>query len=362
MKYLHFYFLLYLALFVSCNKDNNADGVLSHRTIIVYMAADNDLSEDAWNNIIDMQSGYVEKNTNLVVFIDPMNDVPQILRIESGGIKKIKTYSELNSVDAVQMKQVLNDIIGMFPAKSYGLVLWSHGTSWLPSGIRLKSFGEDKEQQMDITDLAISLPVRFDFILMDACLMGAVEVAYELRNKTNFIIASPTEIIFTGFPYKQIIPELLHPEIDLKKVAASYFNFYDKMPGVYRSATISLINTSELDRLAVITAQMIANSIFDTIAFDRSSIQRLDVYSEQYVFDFLDFLEKAFPDADTTPLKEQIGKVVLYEAHTSSFIDEYNIQTCCGLSCYIPHLQRNDLNAYYHQLEWCKAAGFYLLF
>ena len=41
---------------------------------------------------------------------------------------------------------------------------------------------------MNIDALAAALPVRFDFILMDACLMGSVEVVYELRNKADFII------------------------------------------------------------------------------------------------------------------------------------------------------------------------------
>ena len=362
MKNFSLYFTLFLILFASCNKDDDTNDVPSHRTIIVYMAADNDLSEDAWDNISEMQTGFDGKNANLVVFIDPSDDAPHILQIERGSSKEVKTYSEFNSADAGQMGQVLNDIIGMYPAESYGLVLWSHGTSWLPASSRLKSFGEDNGQQMNIDALADALPVRFDFILMDACLMGSVEAAYELRNKTDFIIASPTEIIYMGFPYGQIIPELIRSESDLRKVATDYFNFYDQMPGAYRSATISLINTKELEKLAAVTGQLIAGSPFNVETFDRTSVQRLDVYDEQYAFDFLDFLEKAFPDADTAPLKEQLDKTVLYQAHTPRFIDEYDICTFCGLSCYIPHPQRDDLNTYYQQLDWCQVAGFYRLF
>ena len=198
MKHFFSYITLCLILFVSCSKDA-ADDAPPHRTIIVYMAADNDLSEDAWVNISEMQSGFNGKGVNLLVFIDPVDDAPHILQIERGSSKKVKTYPEFNSADAGQMRQVLNDIIGMYPAESYGLVLWSHGTSWLPAGRQLKSFGEDNGQQMNIDALAYALPVRFDFILMDACLMGSVEAAYELRNKTDFIIASPTEIIYMGF-------------------------------------------------------------------------------------------------------------------------------------------------------------------
>jgi len=77
------------------------------------------------------------------------------------------------------MKQVLNDIIQMYPAQEYGLILWSHGTSWLPAGSSLRSFGEDSGEQMNIPDLAENLPIKFDFILFDACLMVSVEVVYD---------------------------------------------------------------------------------------------------------------------------------------------------------------------------------------
>jgi len=354
--------LLILMWLVSCNKEDCKDEFLTNRTVIVYMAAENDLTDDAYTDIEEMQSGYVEKGANLVVFIDPADEAPHILKIGRGSSTMVKTYPEFNSADAEQMERILNDIIEMYPAASYGLVLWSHGTSWLPAGSRLKSFGNDNGSRMDITPLAASLPVRFNFILMDACLMGSVEVAYELRNKTDFILASSTETIYLGFPYERIIPELLRTEPDLRKAAASYFNYYDKMSGTYRSATITLIDTKELDRLAPVTAQLIADRVFDAGTFDRTSVQRLDVYNEQYAFDFLDFLKKAFPDADTEPLKEQLSKAVLYKAHTPRFIEEYDICTYCGLSCYIPHPQRGDLNTYYRQLDWCRNSGFYRLF
>jgi hypothetical protein len=366
MRYYSIYYItLCVALFASCSKedDNNTVVFPTDRTIIVYMAANNDLSDDAWDNISEMQSGYGEKGANLIVFIAPEDDTPHILRIGRESNIRVKNYPvDFNAMDAAQMREVLNDITGMYPAASYGLVLWSHGTSWLPAGRQLKSFGEDNGRQMNIAALVAALPVRFDFILMDACLMGSVEVAYELRNKANFILASPAEIIYTGFPYMQIIPELIQPEINLRKVAESYFNFYDKMPGAYRSATISLINTGELERLALVTAQLTADRAFDAVIFDRSSVQRLDVYEEHYTFDFLDFIEKAFPNADINPLKEQLSKTVLYKANTPRFIDEYDIRTCCGLSCYILHPQRDDLNEYYQQLDWCQTSGFYRLF
>ena len=366
MKHFYFYNALCIILLASCslydNTKGNTDETKARRTVIVYMVADNNLSEYAWDKIKEMQSGYKDNDAHFIVFIDPEDDSPYLLQITHGSCETIMTYPESNITDGTQMNQALNDIIGMYPAKSYGLVLWSHGNSWLPAGLPMRSFGEDRGNQMDISTLVAALPVKFDFILMDACLMGAVEVAYELKDKTDFIIASPTEMLYSGFSYKQMVHELTRTEPDLKKVAADYIDFYNRRSGIMQSASISLINTGELEQLAAITHQLIENLTYDIETFDRTSVQRLDVYEEQYTFDFLDFIEKAFPDADIAPLKRQLDKTVLFEAHTLRFINEYYINTCCGLSCYIPHPNRDDLNTYYQQLEWCKDAGFTYLF
>lgn len=334
----------------------------SLRTIIVYMAADNDMTDDAWLNIKEMENVFEEKGVNLLVFIDPVNDSPQIRRIGQGGSVRVKNYPEFNSTDSGQMERVLNDIIDMYPASSYGLVLWSHGSSWLPAGTRLRSFGDDHGRQMNIVDLASAIPIRFDFIIFDACRMGAVEVVYELRDKTNYIIASSADIVYSGFPYTLIIPELMQPHPDFSKVAENYFDFYNRLSGDDRTATISVVDTKELERLAIITHRLIAGCDFHASTFDRTSVQRLDLYEEQYAFDFLDFMRNAFPDADINLLKAQLEKAVLFKANTPKIINEYEIRTFCGLSCYIPHPQREDLNAFYQQLAWCLDSGFYQIF
>jgi hypothetical protein len=261
------------------------------------------------------------------------------------------------------MNSLLREIIEMYPSDDYGLILWSHGTSWLPAGMRLKSFAADGNRQMNIPELTEALPVRFGFILFDACLMGSVEVAYELKDKTDYIIASSGETVYEGFPYDLIIPELVKQNPDFRKVAEKYFTYYNEQENeLYRSATISVVTTRELESLAAVTAQVIAGQTFDMATFNRLSVQRLDVYTEQYTFDFLDFINRAFPETDKSAVTEQLNRAVLYKAHMDGFIGKYEIDTFCGLSCYIPHPSRDDLNSYYRNLEWSKASGFMNLF
>lgn len=86
-----------------------------------------------------------------------------------------------------------------------GLVLWSHGRGWV-------SFGNDAAgHRLAIPALAKALsafrePLRF--IFFDACFMQSVEVAYELRNLTAAILASPAEMPGRGAPYDKVLPML----------------------------------------------------------------------------------------------------------------------------------------------------------
>ena len=349
----YFIIITIILAFHSCSKDDVLEENPISRTIIVYMAADNDLSDDARNNLEEIKQSYTGRDVNLLVFADLQDENPFLLKVNKESSEIIQTYPELNSADPVVLREILSGIIEMYPADELGLILWSHGTSWLPAGSRLRSFGDDRGRQMNITDLAKNLPARFDFILFDACLMGSVEVAYELKDKTGYIIASSTETIYEGFPYGRIIPELLRPTINLRAVAQHYFDFYNAKHGAYRSATISVIDAKQLTGLAEAMKQIATENNINSL-FDRKTVQRLDTYDEQYVFDLADFIRKAYPGADTQFFTQQLNRSILYKNSTPIFWSMFEIKTYCGLSCYIPHPGRDDLNAYYRTLQWYK--------
>ncbi|MDR2562323.1 MAG: hypothetical protein LBC98_00080 [Prevotellaceae bacterium] len=372
-KYL-FSVVLILSL-ASCSKPEESKPE-ALRTVIVYMAADNDLYNNAISNINDMEAGMGNFNGRLIVYLDPPEHAersePYILEIRHDNSRTInsptvKSYSEHNSASATVMEQVIRDIIKMYPAESYGLVLWSHGTGWLPEGaygslIRslshsaapaVKTFARDSYSgdEMEIRNIAAHLPVKFDFILFDVCLMAGVEVAYELRNSADYIIASAAEVLADGFPYEKTVPCLFGNEAKLVEAAQNYMNHYGSKVGAYRSATISVTKTGELENLYEKVRGLVRHKVSERNALDKTGVQKYDRLSKTVFFDLEDFVEQLCLGEDLSSFQNQLAKTVIYKGHTPSFVNEYNITRSCGLSCYIPSASAAH-DVAYALLEW----------
>lgn len=345
------------ACVAACSDDDNSSSGGKTQTVIAYLAGDNNLSEYIPLVVAQLEQVYVDTGTKLVLFADGKDTEPYLIKIEQGTHTVLKSYEEFNSVDPERFRGVLNDAITLCPSSNYGLILWSHALSWLPVGADLRSFGDDNGEKMDIKELAEALPVRFDYILFDACLMGSVEVAYELKDKADYLIVSPAETLIYGYPYDKIIPELLKKDYNLEMVARTCFEHYNTAPEQYRASTVSLIKTSELEHLATIVRQLVRLKPSAIASVNRYSVQQYDTLEERYHVDFSEVITRAFGDLDLSGFRKQLNKAVLYADHTPDFLGLYEIKTCCGLSCYIRHPERADLNTYYKTLKWSIATG-----
>ncbi len=369
-KYVMFFLVSVVAL-LSCDKNDPVPAPT--RTVLVYMAADNNLSSNGNTNIVNMMEGLTSaslNNGNLLVYFDPANDVPHLYQIsinKQGEAEKqvIKTYEEQNSASGEVVSEIINDVLtdARFDADSYGLMLWSHGTAWLPQNYSnmLKSFGVDKGHWMEIPELAAAIPDHvFDFIIFDACYMASVEVAYELRNKTEYIVASPTEILASGFPYDLIMSSLFKKEADMVAVCEDFFNYYNQQSDLYRSATIALIHTPQLGDLCTATRAILKGKEADVKAMPVSNIQPLDLLtSKRMLYDFGDFIANIATESEYNAFSTAMNKAILYKKTTPFSTygtgSTMEMKRFSGLNSYIPRAAFNDLNEWYTQLEWYKA-------
>ena len=375
----------------------------------------NNLSYDLYEDIEDMIQGDLPEygyRENVVLVLRhgtsksynySQPSAPVLTHIYSKGEEIIydtlKVYSDTT---VAARKSVVNDVLNIakkrFPAKHYGMLISSHATGWAPQGYcysppdkssgtifslnadqyegpakyhdespLLKSVGSHyngspaRSIEIEIPDLADAIPMHLDYILFDACFMGCVEVAYELKEKCDKICFSQTEVLSGGMDYDTLLSVLFDKDgVDLTVCAENYFNMYKNQTASFmRSATVSVVDCQKLEPLAQIVAK---NS--DAIRSLSESNERRNVqgyfqprYSRYHgiFFDLEDILNKSnISDHDMEELQVALNDCILCKYSTNKFLDEFSINTHSGLSMYLPDADREILNEYYKTLKWGK--------
>lgn len=375
-KYTIAFISITLTIFLTSCLGNDEPEVddSTHRTVLVYMVATNSLGtfEFDTRDITEMESA-IESigNTNcrLLVYHTTYNSEPALIEIKNIDGKAVtetlKTYSSsIYSTSIERMSEVFTDTRLLAPAKDYGLVLWSHATGWVRelsvqstasySSIHVMDFGEDRNHQMSITELSEAIPSgMFSFIYADACYMGSIEIAYQLRNKTSYYMASPTETLGTGMPYDQNIPCFFEETPNLIQACKNTFNEYDTQIGDYRSVTIALTDCSKLQGIAELCHNI--HSAPASIEIDPYELQKYNSSANPIYVDFLQYTSLLATESQSATLKSLFNDAVLYKACTPTVVDvEINKENFSGLSTYILGTSTSENETYYSTLDWYK--------
>ncbi len=97
-----------------------------------------------------------------------------------------------------------------YPAQRYALILNGHGLGW--KGVLFDDTFTGQYANVDalyMGELGSALAGHlFELIGFDACLMGMLEVAYQVQPFSNFFVASEAVIPATGWPYDQWLAKL----------------------------------------------------------------------------------------------------------------------------------------------------------
>jgi hypothetical protein len=269
-------------------------------TVMVYLAAGNDLETVGIQDINEMEMVGSTREVNIVVQMDRIpfsaldklgmgsyddssnnnwtgtrryyitQDMDPII-INS---KLIQDLGEQNMGDPETLKDFAQWAIQKYPAERYMLVLWNHG-----GGFRSVETSRDicwdynydlnnsitmpqlEEAMAFINDL---LGKKLEIIGMDACYMAMVEVAYQIKDYASIMIASQASIPGDGWQYDCILEDLIvYPEQTTKYFATEIINCYsDQYDGSTRNVTLSAIDLNGIDSLAgdiSIMAQEIMN-------------------------------------------------------------------------------------------------------
>lgn len=380
--------------FNSCSDDkahigpDNLDGPFK-KTVLLYMVAENNLSSAGYSNITNMMKGATSSNlkdNHVLVYFDPADDDPMFLQMRLNNYSEIvldtiQRFDNQNSASIEVMSRIIS-LMAAYESDSYDLILWGHATNWLPTdyaskfrvqsseqrnqvveatdspGLELYAYGDDSGRFLEIAELAEAIPDNlFDMILFDACYMGSIEVAYELRNKAKNFIAAASEIISYGFPYNRVMDYLLGSgsDRDYQMICQEYYDYYNSMSGQYQSATISWTRLDKMANLASMVSTILANNLEAAVQLDLSPIQNFDRQTGYRVMrDFDQYIESIATDTEYEAFQAVLEEVVPFERHTEIFIT-YTINRHCGLTIYPYYSYNYIINQDYENLEWYKA-------
>jgi|GEM_PF-187017 len=382
---------------ISCSFRHNNYQKGPSRTVLVYMAGDNNLSGKINSNINGIMAGMTSSLTykhNMLVYADRPSVGAFLLKVTETSVDTLIRYGIQDSASPSVMAKVIADACLFCPAENYGLVLWSHGTGWIPSSMhanvdpyklvakksmlrysaapsvlddiervpfRTKAFGIDQTADnswIDLDEMLEAIPQHvFDYIAFDACYMASAELAYAFRNHTEYIIASAVEILADGFPYYEMVEGLLQAEC--VTVAREYYEFYNAKSGVQKSAGIAVIKTDKLDSLTLAVKDVVRTAQIPATDLMYGDVKVLDRYHNHVMFDLEDMVEKMQPSEEALEnFRYALEKCVIYHASTEMMVNELSLDKYCGLNAFVPFTRyTNTINPYFLDTEWNKATG-----
>ncbi|WP_027951967.1 clostripain-related cysteine peptidase [Hallella seregens] len=355
-------------LFSACdNKEAPSVNDINKQTILVFMpwsgtAASSGLYPVFRQNLDSIEGAILKAKRlqgRLMVFISTAARQSELYEVGYTGGKivhtPIKTYAGNDYTTAAGITQILNDVKANAPALNYAMMVGCHGCGWtykadwenypfqakrnvLVPGQKQEAaagakgmgggaawpttrfFGSvgDKAYGIDVPTLADGIRgagLKMQYILFDDCYMANVETAYELRQATNYLIASTSEVLALGVPYQTMWSALASATPNYKTAVSAFHTFYSTY--AYPYGALSAIDCRKVDGLAAMMRQInqryvLADSLVD-------SLQVLDGFNTPLFYDLGDYADHLCPN--TTLLSDfhsRLDEVVKAKAATDT--------------------------------------------
>jgi len=242
-------------------------------TLLVYLAADNNLYPFGLKDMAEMAYGYTNSNdVNIVVLFDGAKNGDSAIYEITHSDKKPSAPN--NSANPITSKKVTGhtvftgtevdsgskDLFAKFmdwgtktyPADNTGVIVWNHGSGMFrgqPKELKnLKAMSsnesviqkgfawDDNGSHMNTKDLdpAFAQAIKntgkkIDVLDFDACLMAHVEIAYHIKDQVSFLVASEKTEAGDGNDYIGIAQDLSkNPGMSGKDFAKAMVKGWDK--------------------------------------------------------------------------------------------------------------------------------------
>ena len=358
----------------------NPDGVA-----IVYAINKSSLSGNFMQDTAEMKAAMASVDMSrqrLLVYLTESSSKTGLFELQQIGKKnKVLTWRKVKEYDRQQtstapavMKRVISDALAVYPDAEHSLIFWGHGTAWTPgfSDHETRSdapadvpaqhsyggeYGKGNEWQWaEITDIANAIPDgAFKTIWFDCCYMSSIEVAYQLRNKTQMYVAYPTEVWDEGLNYNEVLPYIMRKNQDLTGGAAEFYSYYNSKSD---AVTVSVMDMNRIEAVAEATRalmQQYPDEIGKVTGV--SNYRRGGTYG---YYDMMQLLKLKDQGELWQSVQDSMNRFVVYHAESSKdFNNRQWVQTpLCGVSMHSlgEYGQKEaDHEPFYRTLDWYKA-------
>ena len=375
--------------FTSCSEEAFDTDSVNKQTILVFYPWTGSKSNTGLlgylqNNIDSICDGIIDRkglnNSRVLVFLSDKYNHSTLYDLQYNATTKsvdrvpLKEYEGASYASAEGIADIMNEVKTKASALNYALIVGVHGCGWTyasdwsrypyyarPSVTRPRDnnfsgiqFGPDPnapltrffgsvslaENAMDISTLAEGIResgLKMQYILFDACYMSNIETAYELKDVTNYMIASGSEIMAAGLPYRSMWSYLNSPTPNYSGIVSTSVNFY-KNNSSAPFCNLAAIDCRQVEKLASVMKDINAEyQLSASVSLD--SIQHLDGFRPNLFYDLETYVDSLRPSGYLLDqFKSQLKLTIKASDHTDEAYtciyssDSFKIKNYCGIT------------------------------
>ena len=375
--------------FTGCSEEAFDTDSVNKQTILVFYPWTGSQSSTGLlgylqNNIDSISDGIIDRkglnNSRVLVFLSDKYNHSTLYDLQYNATTKsvdrvpLKEYEGASYASAEGIADILNEVKTQASALNYALIVGVHGCGWTyasdwsrypyyarPSVTRPSDnnfsgiqFGPDPnapltrffgsvslaENAMDISTLAEGIResgLKMQYILFDACYMSNIETAYELKDVTNYMIASGSEIMAAGLPYRSMWSYLNSPTPNYSGIVSTSVNFY-KNNSSAPFCNLAAIDCRQVEKLASVMKDINAEyQLSASVSLD--SIQHLDGFRPNLFYDLETYVDSLHPSGYLLDqFKNQLKLTIKASDHTEEAYtciyssDSFKIKNYCGIT------------------------------
>jgi hypothetical protein len=341
-------------------------------TLMVYMiGSDLEAKSGAGTNDLDemVASGVDLNNANVVVYaggsrkwhndVVESNEVHAFLELTESGFRSVSTTPQSSMGEADCLSNFLNTAYKNYPAESYALVLWDHGSGPL-IGYGLDMLHDNdsltlKEMSTALQNSPFGADNKLAWIGFDACLMASAELACVLDDYAKLLVASQEIEPNFGWNYS-FLKNLgkMDPAPMLADMTQAYLKscqeYYDRKGFDHRDTTLACMDLEQAGALESAIEALFQKACadvrtnYDVLAASRVNTRALGRATTGSEYDLIDLNDMALQlsgrySTEAKAIQSVVQNMVIANAT--------NTEGCCGLSLYYPFYNKR-----YYERSW----------